>query len=135
MLRNQVCGVNDSHILRRLLSEPDLTVKTSMQIALGMETAAQNAKTFWGGDETSAATLGEVLKSTGAETGGSKQQIPSCTCCGKPGHHQSKSRLKDAKCHHCDKVGHIKRACEISGSVQTLHGNIRDEWIASSDGY
>ena len=39
-----MCGVSDLHIQHRLLSKPDLTLKTTMQIALGMETAAYNAK-------------------------------------------------------------------------------------------
>ena len=53
-----MCGVNDLHIQRRLLSECDLTLKTAMQIVLGMETAAQNVKTLQGGREALAATSG-----------------------------------------------------------------------------
>ena len=41
-----VCGVNESRIQRRLPSEPDLTLQTLMQIVLGMESAAQNARTL-----------------------------------------------------------------------------------------
>ena len=37
--------------------------------------------------------------------------MPPCTYYEKPGHHPSKCRFKDAKCHHCSKVGHIKPAC------------------------
>ena len=76
-------GVHDLHIKLCLLLELDLTLKTAMQIVLGVETAAQNAKTLQGGGEASTATLGEVLKFTGCKPGGSKQQMPSCTCCGK----------------------------------------------------
>ena len=69
MLRDQlVRDVNDSHIQRRLLSEPDLTLKTAMQIALGMETAAKNAKALQGDGETSTAISGGVLKLTGDKT-------------------------------------------------------------------
>ena len=79
-----------------------------MQVALGMESAAQNARTLQGGGEPSAATLGEVLKFTGVKLGSSKQQMLLCTRCGKPNNHPSKCRFKDSKCHHCGKVGHIK---------------------------
>ena len=67
-----------------------------MQIALCMETAEKNAKTLQGGGEALAATSGEVLKFTGAKPGSSKQQMLSCTHCGKPAHHSSKWRFKDA---------------------------------------
>ena len=84
-----------------------------------MESAAQNARTLQGGGEISVATSGEVLKFTGAKSGSSKQQMPSCTRCGKPGGHLSKCKFKDAKCHHCGKVGHIKPACLALNRVQT----------------
>ena len=118
-----VCGVNDSHIQCRLLSEPVLTLETAMKIVLGMGSIAQNAITLQGGGEASAAFSGEVLKFTGAKPGSRKQQMPSCTHYGKPGHHPSKCRFKDAKCHHCGKVGHTLYTCKtcLSGTkkVQT----------------
>ena len=62
MLHDQlVCGVNDSHIQRRLLSEPVLTLETAMKIALALESAAQNVITFQGGNEVSATSSREVL--------------------------------------------------------------------------
>ena len=115
-----VVGVNDSHSQCRLLLEPVLTLKTAMQLALGMESAAQNVRTLQGGGEPSAASSGKVLKFTGTKPGSSsKQQMLSYTCCGKPGHHPSKCRFKDAKCHHCSKVGYIKPACLALKKVQT----------------
>ena len=81
-----VCAVEDSHIQCCLLSEPNLTLQTAMQIVLGMEPAAQNARTFQGGGEASPAISGKVLKFTGAKPSGSKQEMPPCTRCVKPGH-------------------------------------------------
>ena len=88
---------------------------------LGMESEAQNVRTLLLEDgEASAATLGEVLKFPAAKPGNSsKQQMPSRTYAGKPGHHPLKCRFKDAKCHHCGKVGHIKLACLALKRVQT----------------
>ena len=71
-----------------------------MKIALGMESKAQNVMTLQGGGEATGASLGKVLKFTGAKPGSSRQQMPSCPCCGKAGHHPSKCKFKDAKCHH-----------------------------------
>ena len=53
-----------------------------------------------------------MLKFTGTKPGNSKQKMPSCTRCGKPGHHPSK----------CGKVGHIKTCMSgtIKGYSQTL---------------
>ena len=96
-----VCGVSDSHIQRRPLLEPDLTWQTAMQIVLGMESTAQNVRILQGGGEASKAISGEVLKFTAAKPGSSNKQMPSCTCCGMPGHYPLKCRFKEAKCHHC----------------------------------
>ena len=46
-----VCGVNDSHIQRHLISEPVLTLENAMQIVLALESAAQNTLTLQGGGE------------------------------------------------------------------------------------
>ena len=47
MLHDQLaCEINNLHIQHHLLSKPSLTLKTAMQIVLGMETVAQNAKPF-----------------------------------------------------------------------------------------
>ena len=42
MLRDRiVCGINDAVIQRRLLSEKELTFKSALEVAQGMESAAQ----------------------------------------------------------------------------------------------
>ena len=44
MLRDQmVCGINDDHIQKRLLSEPSLTLQRVMELAESLETAAKHA--------------------------------------------------------------------------------------------
>ena len=77
-----------------------------------MKSAAKNARNHLKDGEAPATTSSEVLKFTGAKTGSSKEQIPSCTymlweAC----HHPLKYRFRDVKCHHCGKEGHIKPAC------------------------
>ena len=71
-----VCGINDTSIQRRVLSEHDLMLKKAMEIALEMETAAKNAKSLQGDGEAPAATSGEVLKFTTAKPGGTRQPLP-----------------------------------------------------------
>ena len=45
MLRDRVvCGINEAAIQRCLLAEPRLTLQKAMELALGMESAAQNSK-------------------------------------------------------------------------------------------
>ena len=39
-----VCGINDRGIQRRLLSEPDLTYKKSLDLAQAMEAAERNVQ-------------------------------------------------------------------------------------------
>ena len=55
MLRDSlVVGINDDHIQRRLLAEGDLSFEKALEIALGIEAAAENARTIW-----SASTVSE----------------------------------------------------------------------------
>ena len=45
MLRDRlVCGIENSHIQRRLLAEPNLTLHKAVEISLAMESADRNAK-------------------------------------------------------------------------------------------
>ena len=45
MLRDRlVCGMDEDFIQRRLLAEPNLTYKKALELALGLETAAKNAR-------------------------------------------------------------------------------------------
>ena len=52
-----------------------------MKMALGMESAVQNAMTLQGGGKASAASSEEVLKLTLAKLGNSKQQMSLYTSC------------------------------------------------------
>ena len=88
MLRDRyVCGVSDWHVLLHLLSEPDLTLNTTMQIVLGMETPAQNAKTLQQQPRERCSSSLEL-----------NQVVVNSKCrrarCGKPNHHPSKYRSR-----------------------------------------
>jgi hypothetical protein len=50
MLKDRlVCGIHDGHIQRRLLAEPDLTLKRTFKLSQAAETADRNAKDLQGG--------------------------------------------------------------------------------------
>ena len=45
MIRDRVvCGLSKAHIQKRLLAEPDLDLKKTIELAVGMETAEQNVR-------------------------------------------------------------------------------------------
>jgi len=90
MIRDQlVCGINDSHIQRRLLAEPDLTYKKAFDLAQAMETAEHCTADLWGSKKQNNP---DDLHYTAA-----KKPII-CYCCG--GSH------KAPDCHHKDAVCH-----------------------------
>lgn len=44
MLRDRlVCGIANVHMQKRLLAEPNLTLKKAVELALGMEAAVKNS--------------------------------------------------------------------------------------------
>ena len=122
MLRDRiVCGINDTAIQRRLLAEAKLSFAKAIELAQGMETAAQNVKQL-----QSTGHKQEVPGATGTtRTQGvykvthphPDQRKPdkgvNCYRCGKAGHSAAKCRFKDVQCHYCGKTGHIKVACRM----------------------
>ena len=138
MLRDRlVCGINDEHTQRRLLSEPTLTFKKALEVAQGLEMAAKNARTL-----QPKAGLGTATSSESAEQsvfnvnppleGG---QVVSCYRCGRNNHTATKCRIKEAKCHGCGKVGHIIKMCQsrpASGFIRERHtGSIK--WVEGEE--
>ena len=62
MLRDRlVCGMDEDFIQRRLLAEPNLTYKKALELALGLETAAKNAREL----QTTAASGQAVVHTLG----------------------------------------------------------------------
>ena len=109
MLRDRVvCGINEAAIQRRLLAKPRLTLQKAMELALGMESAAQNSKEL----QQSAPKReleGSLPKVHQVAT--DKKPERACFRCGKPGHQAAKCKFKGAKCHHCGKTGHLQAVC------------------------
>ena len=111
MLRDRlVCGINDSRIQRRLLSEPELTPK-AYELAQALETVDKDAREVM----TSAhvdfqPTHINVLQKKPNRPATPPSHGPVCYRCG-DSHLATNCRFSDAICHFCKKRGHIAKVC------------------------
>uniref|UniRef100_A0A8C5QT05 Gypsy retrotransposon integrase-like protein 1 n=2 Tax=Leptobrachium leishanense TaxID=445787 RepID=A0A8C5QT05_9ANUR len=125
MLRDRlVCGVNDDRMQRRLLSEVDLTFEKALTMCLAMESADRNIKDLQGfsGDEESQSQRSHqgqsVVHNVGAvDKRGWKTDYECFRCKGNHAPHECK--FINELCHHCQKRGHIKRACKSKHVMQS----------------
>ena len=108
MLRDcLVVGINDDHIQRRLLSEGDLSFEKALEIALGIEAAAKNARAIRSVSIVSeeGTTVNQLsMKRVSAKN-------TPCFRCGVVGHTPAKCKFKESRCYNCDKFGHIAKVC------------------------
>lgn len=109
MLRDRlICGVNDSRMQRRLLSEADLDYDKALKIAQAMEMADKDAEQLKG-DKAAPETEGAINKAGSCENRKRGSNV-SCYRCG--GRHKAPvCRHKETVCHKCGVKGHIARAC------------------------
>ena len=98
-----VCGLRHEAIRRRLLSEKDLTYTKAMEIACAMEAADTNAKSFKSAEPA-------IRKFSTHQRVNWDQRSP-CYRCGGSSHLPADCNFKEAVCNHCNKKGHIARAC------------------------
>ena len=105
-----VCGLHSESILKKLLSEVDLTLSRAVEISRGMEAAEKNTKalkraslpveTIEGAVEGVAVDVGRVVPKSGP-----------CHRCGKTNHSSVNCRFAQATCFSCGKKGHIAPVC------------------------
>ena len=125
MLRDQlVWGIKDASIQKRLLAEQKLTYTKAIELALGLEAAAQNVQTLK--DPSREAVRPPENRGVNTITPVSKSLT--CHRCGKAGHIAPKCRFKDTVCHQCGKKGHLKAVCRSKprGNVSRRRGNARN---------
>ena len=91
-----VCGLNNSTIQKKLLSEKNLTLQRAIDIAMAAEMAVLHSC-----DHLSSQNEPEVL---------ALQQV--CWCCGKQGHSQVVCRFRSRTCFRCGKKGHLQTVCQ-----------------------
>ncbi len=111
MLRDRlVCGINDDHIQRRLLSETSLTFESALSLAQAMESANKNVQDL---QAKAGAMSCNAVRTGGAESMGQKRESQRRSekdkdcyrCRGK--HAPEDCRFKKEKCHACGMTGHI----------------------------
>ena len=114
MLRDHlVCGINNEATQRRLLSEDKLTFKKALEIAQTQEMATTNARTLQKGNVATEEGTSETVHKVSPRRPTTRQQgNTGCSLCGKPNHSRSEYRFKEARCHNCGKIGHIKSVCQ-----------------------
>lgn len=107
-----VSGIRKEACHRRLLSENDLRFAKAFEIALNMETADRDARQLRGMEsETGAAASIHKVKLQGARN--------YYRCKGK-NHNANECCFKETKCHNCENIGHIKKACHSKAITECI---------------
>ena len=97
-----VCGLRNETIQKRLLAEKNLTLKTAIEIAQGMEAATKQTT---------------ELRAVSGQSQSNEIQLVNrpakrkCYRCGRTGHSPEICYFRDQKCRYCGKVGHIAKVC------------------------
>ena len=109
-----VCGINDSRIQRRLLAEPDLNYKKAYELALALEAADKSAQDL----QTKSSGI-NFNQSGDTKASGRSKAINAVIChrCGGP-HKAPDCTFQKAKCHKCEKQGHIAKVCRSKTKYQ-----------------
>lgn len=102
-----VSGIHDEACQRRLLSTDVLTFARAQEIALNMEAAHRDTQQLRQNEHTPTSSVHKV---EGNRKFSPRPQTECYRCKGK-NHGPSDCYFRDARCHKCDKVGHIKKAC------------------------
>ena len=137
-----VCGIHSSHMQKRLLSEDKLTFKRALELALAMETAAEDTK-FMTDQSMPAAVLGqseEVHRATNQRTS-KTQGRKSCYRCGNPTHLAPTCPHRTSECKACGKMGHLATVCRsrlkrvtVDSSFQAKHvSEDQEECVVEDD--
>jgi len=106
-----VCGLNNSTMQQKLLSEPNLGLAKACELAQGMEATRKDAK------EMQSPPTG-VSKESLTNRVGSGSSKPCSRCLG-AGHLPSECRFKSVKCNKCFRTGHIAKACKSKAPTST----------------
>ena len=104
-----VLGLRNETIVKRLLSEADLTFDRAQQIAIAMETAAHDSREVSGVNGAKADVGLNKMSSVNK-----KSFISTCWRCKGTNHDPDHCFYKNQSCRECGIVGHIKRACRNS---------------------
>ena len=115
-----VCGLSNTHIIKKLLAEKDLDLPKAIQLATASETASRDAMEL---GKTSVPASVHKLAHTSSQRSStiSQSRAPArshspavteeCFRCGRTDHRPQDCLCSKMECHACGKKGHISRAC------------------------
>ena len=111
MLKDRlICGIGDTRMQRRLLSEKDLTFQKPQGIVLALEAADANAGEVETTIQPSQLQINSLHKGPVSKSC-STRAPPPCYRCGGSHSHQV-CRFQNSTCHYCHKRGHIAKVCK-----------------------
>ena len=120
MLRDRiVIGVNDSNIQRRLLAEPNLTLKKALEIAQALETAERGSADLQ--PTPVAVPISGSVNAVGRQRRGVNEDPVKCFRCGGK-HLATACKFIDAECFNFGKKGHTYRVCRSKGKPSKSTG-------------
>lgn len=126
-----VSGINNEACQRKLLSEDGLTFAKALEIAMNMEIAQRDVQQLRKGDGAAAVSVNKV--------NGKQRHSPSaqkeCYRCKGKNHSAADCYFKDSRCHKCNKVGHIQKACRASGPTHERRGAQKKRTQKVTTGY
>ena len=106
-----VCGLLNTNIQRKMLSETDLTFARAQQLATAMSMAGDfNTQTVSGNINKVSSRESKQSRYSKQSFGGKNGDKP-CWRCLKVGHAAENCRFKEKTCFSCKEVGHIIKAC------------------------
>ena len=132
-----VCGINNSKIRQKLLSDKKLTLTSAIETAQAMESAAKDDKEMM--QQDNAQSTESVHRVTPPRRGKDTRRVRSkftgtCFCCGKEGHKRDTCHLKDVTCRGCGKKGHIQRICRSKRKpIHRIEQNVEEPSNDSSE--
>lgn len=100
-----VCGITNKAIQRKLLTEDNLTFSKSVELAVSLELASSEIKSF----HSESAEVNKVVQRNVGER--------RCNCCGGSNHVWFNCKFKTYKCNVCNKIGHLAKVCYKKSSV------------------
>ena len=139
MLRDRlVCGITDGRVQRRLLAEPELTLKKALELAQAQETAEKGAQQLQQQRPQASQlhVIGQTKRSNHRQMNARQEQQQReqrpCYHCGRT-HSTATCRFKDAVCHKCNKKGHLAKVCRSKRPTQNQAGSRTTHQIAADD--